>query len=132
MGPPQVLYRTLCKIGDKVVYPLLPGFAKASWNHPAGPKTVFFWAPTIKWGLVIAGFADLARPANKLSASQNTALMFTGAIWARYSFVIIPVNYYLASVNIFLFITGFVQLCRIAQYRRNEERRRSVNDEAES
>ncbi|KHJ88740.1 hypothetical protein OESDEN_11463 [Oesophagostomum dentatum] len=39
MGPPQVLYRALCRIGDKVVYPILPSFAKAAWNHPAGPKT---------------------------------------------------------------------------------------------
>jgi len=22
---------------------------KQLWNHPAGPKTVFFWAPTMKW-----------------------------------------------------------------------------------
>ncbi|VDM66853.1 unnamed protein product [Strongylus vulgaris] len=117
MGPPQVLYRSLCRLGDKLVYPLLPSFAKSAWNHPAGPKTVFFWAPTIKWGLVIAGIADMARPANKLSVYQNSALMFTGATWARYSFVIIPVNYYLASVNIFLFCVGFVQLCRIANYR---------------
>jgi hypothetical protein len=19
------------------------------WNHPAGPKTIFFWAPLMKW-----------------------------------------------------------------------------------
>ncbi|RCN29930.1 hypothetical protein ANCCAN_24309 [Ancylostoma caninum] len=132
MGLPQILYRTLCGIGDRVVYPLLPGFAKSAWNHPAGPKTVFFWAPTIKWGLVIAGIADLARPANKLSVSQNSALMFTGATWARYSFVIIPVNYYLASVNIFLFTTGFVQLCRIANYRRNEPQRKMIAHEEKS
>ncbi|KAK6017013.1 hypothetical protein OSTOST_17499, partial [Ostertagia ostertagi] len=59
--------RALCNFGDKFVYPVLPAFAKPVWNHPAGPKTVFFWAPTIKWGLVIAGIADLARPAEKLS-----------------------------------------------------------------
>ncbi|KHJ76030.1 hypothetical protein OESDEN_24351 [Oesophagostomum dentatum] len=120
MGAPQLLYRALCRVGDKVVYPILPPFAKASWNHPAGPKTVFFWGPTIKWGLVIAGLADLARPASKLSASQNSALMVTGAIWTRYSFVINPVNYILASVNIFLCGTGLIQLCRIASYRRKE------------
>ncbi|EPB68941.1 hypothetical protein ANCCEY_11975 [Ancylostoma ceylanicum] len=57
-------------MGDRLVYPILPPFAKPLWNHPAGPKTVFFWGPTIKWGLVIAGLADLARPANKLSVYQ--------------------------------------------------------------
>lgn len=61
----------------QAVYPLLPAFAKPAWNHPAGPKTVFFWAPTIKWCLVAAGLADLARPANKLSAYQvNTSKFF--------------------------------------------------------
>ena len=37
----------------------------------AGPKTVFFWGPAMKWGLVAAGLKDLARPADKLSVSQN-------------------------------------------------------------
>lgn len=37
----------------------------------AGPKTVFFWAPLMKWGLVAAGLKDLSRPADKLSLSQN-------------------------------------------------------------
>ncbi|KAH7700586.1 Protein F53F10.3 [Aphelenchoides avenae] len=66
----SVLYRSLCRVGDKVVYPVLPKFAQPAWNHPAGPKTVFFWAPTIKWVLVGAGLADLARPAEKLSVYQ--------------------------------------------------------------
>jgi hypothetical protein len=25
------------------------------WEHPAGPKTIHFWAPMMKWGLVGAG-----------------------------------------------------------------------------
>lgn len=37
----------------------------------AGPKTVFFWAPLMKWCLVAAGLKDLSRPADKLSLSQN-------------------------------------------------------------
>lgn len=66
----RALYKSLCAFGDRVVYPMLPAFAKPAWNHAAGPKTVFFWAPTIKWALVGAGLADLARPAEKLSAYQ--------------------------------------------------------------
>ena len=38
----------------------------------------------MKWALVVAGLGDLARPAEKLSASQNTALAVTGFIWVRY------------------------------------------------
>ncbi|GMR39461.1 hypothetical protein PMAYCL1PPCAC_09656, partial [Pristionchus mayeri] len=115
--PLSALYRLICNTGDRLVYPLLPPFAKPAWNHAAGPKTVFFWAPTIKWVLVGAGLADLARPAHKLSPGQNGALFVTGAIWTRYCFVINPVNVYLASVNFFVMLTGLVQLCRIAQFR---------------
>ncbi|ESK86891.1 mitochondrion protein [Moniliophthora roreri MCA 2997] len=88
----------------------------ALWNHEAGPKTVFFWAPMMKWGLVIAGLKDLDRPADKLSIPQNLALTATGLIWVRWSFVIRPVNYSLASVNCFVGLTGLGQLARIAQY----------------
>jgi len=87
-------------------------------NHPAGPKTVFFWAPLMKWCLVGAGVKDLGRPAEKLSVSQNVALAATGFIWVRYSFVIIPVNYSLAAVNFFVGSTGVAQLYRIWDYRR--------------
>ncbi|AXA48149.1 mitochondrial pyruvate carrier 2 [Malassezia restricta] len=90
---------------------------RAFMNHPAGPKTVFFWAPMMKWGLVVAGLGDLARPADKLSASQNSALAVTGFIWVRYCFVITPVNYSLAAVNFFVGSTGLVQLLRIAYHR---------------
>ncbi|KAK8864162.1 hypothetical protein IAR55_001408 [Kwoniella newhampshirensis] len=88
-------------------------------NHPAGPKTIFFWAPVAKWGLVAAGLKDLSRPAEKLSVSQNVALAATGFIWVRYSFVITPVNYSLAAVNLFVGANGLTQLYRIWDYRRN-------------
>lgn len=113
------LYQNLCRIGDKVIYPLLPKIARPAWNHEAGPKTVFFWAPTIKWCLVGAGLADMFRPVEKLSVYQNTALTATGLIWTRYCFVIIPINYYLASVNFFVGCTGLIQLGRIATHRWN-------------
>jgi len=85
-------------------------------NHPAGPKTVFFWAPLMKWALVAAGLKDLARPAEKLSVSQNVALAATGFIWVRYSLVITPINYSLAAVNFFVGLSGLSQLGRIAHY----------------
>jgi len=90
-------------------------------NHPAGPKTVFFWAPMMKWCLVGAGLKDLARPADKLSVSQNVALTATGVIWIRWSLVIIPVNYSLAAVNFFIGLSGLAQLGRIANYRYNQQ-----------
>uniref|UniRef100_A0A914MSQ9 Mitochondrial pyruvate carrier n=1 Tax=Meloidogyne incognita TaxID=6306 RepID=A0A914MSQ9_MELIC len=128
---PSTIYRALCRLGDKLIYPILPSFAKPAWNHPAGPKTVFFWSPTIKWVLVGAGISDLTRPASKLSinqasdwskptgrrSKQNASLAATGAVWTRYCFVIVPKNYYLASVNFFVFCTGMVQILRIGHYR---------------
>ncbi|KAI6121768.1 UPF0041-domain-containing protein [Pisolithus sp. B1] len=94
----------------------VPSKFSAFLNHPAaGPKTVFFWAPMMKWCLVAAGLKDLDRPAEKLSVSQNVALACTGFIWVRYSFVITPVNYSLAAVNFFVGSTGLAQLGRIAK-----------------
>ena len=87
-------------------------------NHPAGPKTVHFWAPVMKWGLVIAGISDMSKPPESLSVSQNVALAATGVIWSRYSTQIIPVNYSLLSVNVFVGATGLYQLYRIWDHRR--------------
>ncbi|XP_011879836.1 PREDICTED: mitochondrial pyruvate carrier 2-like [Vollenhovia emeryi] len=84
----------------------LPGRFRTAFLHPAGPTTVFFWAPTFKWGLVIAGIGDVKRPADMVSLSQTASLMVTGAIWSRYSLVIIPKNYNLFSVNLFTCATG--------------------------
>ncbi|KAG6886260.1 Mitochondrial pyruvate carrier 2 [Termitomyces sp. T159_Od127] len=53
---------------------------QAFMNHPAGPKTVFFWAPLMKWCLVAAGLKDLSRPAEKLSVSQNLGITQLGRI----------------------------------------------------
>ncbi|KAF7377653.1 Mitochondrial pyruvate carrier [Mycena sanguinolenta] len=104
--------------------PATSGFAAkmtSLMNHPAGPKTVFFWAPLMKWVLVGAGLKDLTRPADKLSVSQNVALAATSFIWVRYSFVIIPVNYSLASVSFFVGLSGVTQLARIAHYRYRQQ-----------
>ncbi|CED83094.1 mitochondrion protein [Phaffia rhodozyma] len=88
-------------------------------NHPAGPKTIFFWAPIAKWALVIGGLADMNRPAEKVSVNANLALAATGFIWVRYSLVIKPVNYSLAAVNFFVGSTGVAQLYRVWDWRRN-------------
>ncbi|CAO1629602.1 unnamed protein product [Parajaminaea phylloscopi] len=96
------------------------GRFQAFMNHPAGPKTVFFWAPMMKWCLVAAGLKDLQRPAEKLSLSQNAALAATGMIWVRYSLIITPVNYSLAAVNFFVGSTGIMQLYRIWDYRKSQ------------
>ncbi|XP_071477215.1 uncharacterized protein [Diadema antillarum] len=101
---------------DAKIQQALPPRLQGLWNHPAGLKTIHFWAPAFKWCLVIAGIADYARPPEKLSVRQSGALAATGVIWARYSMVIIPVNWNLFSVNFFLGLTGLMQLGRIYLY----------------
>ena len=64
----------------------------AFWNHPAGPKTIHFWAPTFKWGITLANVADFWRPADKISYPQQTAVTATGLIWSRFSTQITPVR----------------------------------------
>uniref|UniRef100_A0A0B7BEU8 Mitochondrial pyruvate carrier n=1 Tax=Arion vulgaris TaxID=1028688 RepID=A0A0B7BEU8_9EUPU len=68
------VYRTLVAIGDRHV----PTKFRMVWDHPAGPKTVHFWAPGVKWALVVAGIGDLSRPAENLSIYQSAALAATG------------------------------------------------------
>uniref|UniRef100_A0A3B3RQ36 Mitochondrial pyruvate carrier n=1 Tax=Paramormyrops kingsleyae TaxID=1676925 RepID=A0A3B3RQ36_9TELE len=100
------------RILDRIEH-VLPAKLRPIYNHPAGPKTVFFWAPVFKWGLVLAGLADLTRPAEKLSTSQSAVLTATGLIWSRYSLVIIPKNWNLFAVNFFVGAAGSSQLFRI-------------------
>lgn len=91
-------------------------------DSPIGFKTVHFWAPVMKWALVLAGIGDFARPADKLSLTQNAALTATGAIWTRWCFVITPQNYLLAAVNFFLGCVGVAQLTRIAMYNASQKK----------
>jgi len=86
------------------------------WDSPIGLKTVHFWAPVMKWALVIAGIGDFYRPAEKLSLTQNVALTATGMIWTRWCLIIKPKNVLLATVNFFLGIVGVVQVSRIVAY----------------
>ncbi|KAF5285419.1 hypothetical protein FQA39_LY16673 [Lamprigera yunnana] len=111
----SIIYKKSIAVLDKFV----PDKLKPLWSHPAGPKTVFFWAPTFKWALVIAGIGDLQRPADQLSLPQTVALAATGCVWCRYSLVIIPKNYNLFSVNFFVALTQLYQLSRAIQLRRS-------------
>ncbi|KAL6878056.1 hypothetical protein HDV57DRAFT_122114 [Trichoderma longibrachiatum] len=89
---------------------------KKAWESEVGIKTVHFWAPVMKWALVLAGISDLARPAEKLSFAQNFSLTCTGIIWTRWCFVIRPKNYLLAAVNFFLALVGITQITRIGMH----------------
>ncbi|XP_030913998.1 mitochondrial pyruvate carrier 2 [Geospiza fortis] len=80
----------------------------------------------MKWGLVGAGLADMARPAEKLSTAQSAVLMATGLIWSRYSLVIIPKNWSLFAVNFFVGSAGASQLFRIWRYNQELKAQKQV------
>lgn len=90
----------------------LPSRVHILLNHPAGPFTSMFWAPTWKWMLSVSNLLDYDRPVDKVSTVQQTALCATGFIWSRYSMVINPVNYNLFIVNVCLAMTGSYHLIR--------------------
>nr|CAD7431530.1 unnamed protein product [Timema monikensis] len=71
--------------------------------------------------LVIAGLSDLKRPADKLSVPQSAALSATGLVWSRYSMVIIPKNWSLFSVNVFVAATGLYSFGRAVKRNQVEE-----------
>ncbi|KAI6715492.1 hypothetical protein B2J93_864 [Marssonina coronariae] len=79
---------------------------KRMWDSPIGLKTVHFWAPVMKWSIVLAGISDMYKPVEKLSLTQNLALTATGLIWTRW----------LATVNFFLGLVGVIQVTRIAAH----------------
>lgn len=78
-----------------------PGLQSAKeWlAGPAGPLTIFFWAPMSKWAISWNNIKNLEKPVDKISVAQMSALTVTGLIWTRYSFVIAPVNYNMAVVQ---------------------------------
>ncbi|XP_035720278.1 mitochondrial pyruvate carrier 2-like isoform X1 [Vespa mandarinia] len=112
----SVVYKNTMKALGKYVPEKLQPF----WNHPAGPQTIFFWAPAVKWGLVIAGLGDLQRPADKISIGQSSSLAVTGVIWTRYSLAITPKNWSLFSVNFFVACTALYQISRAIKYQREQ------------
>lgn len=77
-------------------------------------QNIFFDFPQ---GLVIAGIKDITRPAEQLSIGQTAALAATGLIWSRYSLVIIPKNWNLFSVNIFVATTQVYQFIRTMRFK---------------
>ncbi|KAK4484794.1 hypothetical protein RD792_007388 [Penstemon davidsonii] len=89
---------------------------QAFWNHPAGPKTIHFWAPTFKWGITIANVADFSKPPEAISYPQQLAVAVSGLIWARYSTVITPKNLNLFSVSLGMSGPGIYQLVRKTRY----------------
>lgn len=76
---------------------------------------------------MIASISDISRPAEKISPSQTAALAATGVVWSRYSLVIIPKNWSLFSVNVFVALTNLYHLSRVYRYRQSLRDKQNVN-----
>ncbi|EAN30576.1 Mitochondrial pyruvate carrier 4 [Theileria parva strain Muguga] len=100
-------------IQSKVLSLPLPEKVKTILAHPAGPFTIHFYAPAFKWSISLANLSDINRPTHLISLPQQLAVTATGLIWSRYSYVIIPRNYNLLSVNFAMALTGLYQISRI-------------------
>ncbi|KAL4177701.1 Mitochondrial pyruvate carrier 4 [Phytophthora ramorum] len=112
---PSIVPRIQQKVIEHQIVANSPKLA-AMLNHPAGPFTVHFWAPTIKWAISIANVADMRRSPETISVAQQSAVTATGLIWSRYSLVITPKNWNLLAVNVFMAGTGLVQFYRKFTY----------------
>lgn len=83
---------------------------------PAGPFTIFFWAPSFKWGITFANIADMWIPPENLSTPQQAVIMISGLIWCKYAFQIYPFSYNFLAVQGFMSLTGLYQLIRKARH----------------
>ncbi|XP_026735295.1 probable mitochondrial pyruvate carrier 2 isoform X2 [Trichoplusia ni] len=106
------VYTIIVSIADKFV----PKSMRPMWEHPAGPKTIFFWAPAFKWALVAASLDAYTRPLDTVSTTQSATLSATGLIWTRYCLVIKPINYSLSLCNFLLGVANGVQTVRAYNY----------------
>lgn len=68
---------------------------------------------------MLANLGDLSRPVDQVSISQSASLATTGIIWSRYSLVVIPKNWNLFSVNVFVGLSGVYQVTRAWRYQRS-------------
>ena len=89
---------------------------RSAWRDPNGYFSVFFLAPTFKWGITLANISDFTKPEDKISYPQQCAVTLTGLIWTRFSTQITPINYNLMTVNAFMALTGLYQLQRKIRY----------------
>lgn len=108
------IYKGIITVADRFV----PGQLRPLWEHPAGPKTIFFWAPAFKWALVLTSLDSFTRPLELVSVSQSATLAASGLIWTRYCLVITPVNYALSICNFMLGAANSVQTFRAFNYQR--------------
>lgn len=53
---------------------MLSAKMRAFMNHPAGPFTIFFWCPFVKWGITITNLKDIDLPTKQINSYQQTGI----------------------------------------------------------
>ncbi|XP_045517779.1 mitochondrial pyruvate carrier 2-like isoform X2 [Pieris brassicae] len=89
------VYKTVVVFADRLV----PSKLRPLWEHEAGPKTIFFWAPAFKWALVAVSVDEYRRPLDSVSPTQSATLAATGLIWTRYCLAQRPYSSGLQCLN---------------------------------
>jgi len=92
----RMTFATLGVCGACGLAQYLRPMAPASLTGATGPYTIFFWAPMSRWGIF---YRNLVAPSDRISTMQTALQAISGLVWARYAFVISPVNYNLAFVQ---------------------------------
>ena len=78
-------------------------------------KLVYFYCNTIKWFITLTNAVDILTPVERISTFQQSAMLGTGLVWARWSTQIIPINYGLMGANIAMASIATIQLYRKQQ-----------------
>ncbi|XP_034128866.1 mitochondrial pyruvate carrier 4 [Drosophila guanche] len=106
-------FSVLSSIVIRNVNKRVPTQLRPFWTSPKGSQTVFFWCPTVKWSVALAGLCDvLNRQPRIISKNQTLALALSGVVWARWSMVIRPRNYNFMACNAVMFATQALLLWR--------------------
>jgi len=72
---------------------------RAFWNSPTGPKTTHFWGPVANWGFVVAGLADMKKPAENISPNMTGVMCVYSLLFMRFAWVVKPRNYLLLACH---------------------------------
>ncbi|XP_022933393.1 mitochondrial pyruvate carrier 1-like [Cucurbita moschata] len=72
---------------------------RAFLNSPVGPKTTHFWGPAANFGFVVAGLADVKKPADKISGKMTAVLCVYSLSGMRFGYMVRPRNYLLMGCH---------------------------------
>jgi len=91
------------------------------WNSPTGPKTTHFWGPVANWGFVLAGLADLKKPAKDMSPNMTGAMCVYSCLFMRFAWMVQPRNYLLLACHACNESVQLYHMQRIIRYQQSQK-----------